>query len=234
MDLPELNHRNISDEVYDILRAKIISCEFPPGQQLILESIEKQLNVSRTPVKDALRRLSVEGLVEIVPRKGTFVSNLSKEEIAEAFDVRRVLEMYATELAIPRMKEEHLTHMRAMVAELRRMVQSKDWNNIFSKYVDLDHNLHRYILELAGNGKLLWVHNHVNVHVVMARVGYGRSEREVAVAHQQEHEEILKSFEARDVRGAVAAVDRHIERAKISLLQAMTEVETNSTTDLSL
>lgn len=104
--LPRINIHTISEAAYEVLRERVISKEFAPGQRLNLEAIEKQLGISRTPLKEALTRLEMEGLVTIVPRTGTYVTDPVPEEIAESFDMRRVLEVYAVELAVQRASDE--------------------------------------------------------------------------------------------------------------------------------
>lgn len=219
VSLPSLNRRNVADEIYALLKAKIVAQEFAPGERLNLEEMERQLGISRTPLKDALNRLSVEGLVEIVPRRGTFVTNPTPEEIAESFDVRRMLEMYAAELALPRMEPKGLNKMREMVHKLGEMAQSEDWVSIYQDYVALDHDLHHFIVELSGNRRLLWVYDQLNVHAQMARIGHLRAKQELDVA-QLEHEDLLRAFEAQDIAAVRQVLDQHIERAKCTILQA--------------
>ena len=84
-NLLNITRRNINDEVYEILKDKIAERLFLPGQRLDLGKIESQMGISRTPLKDALNRLAAEGMVEIRPRKGTFVSNPSTVKISETF-----------------------------------------------------------------------------------------------------------------------------------------------------
>jgi len=234
MDLPRFDRRNMSDEIYEVLKDKIIQQDFAPGERLNLGEIGKQLNVSRTPLKDALNRLSVEGLVDIQPRRGTYVSAPTKEEIAEAFDVRNVLELYAAALAIPQMKEQHLEKMRAMVKRMRSLVSGEDWTSIYQQYASLDHAFHRFLVELSGNGRLLWVFDHVNVHVPVARVRHlqaagalnltqqehERIEEEVNLT-QREHEQIMAGLEARDAEAVARELKSHLKRAKSSLLADM-------------
>lgn len=216
--LSPLNRRNVVDEIYDLLKSKIIAQEFAPGQRLDLTQIEAQLGVSRTPLKDALNRLSLEGLVKILPRKGTFVTDPTPTEIAESFDVRRLIEMYAAELIVPRLEPEHLGRLREMVQTLGEMVRSGEWVSIYQDYVALDYDFHHLIVELSGNKQLLRVYEQMNVHVQIARVRYSGTEEELDIA-QKEHEEIVRAFEARDVATARRALGDHIERAKWSLLR---------------
>ena len=93
---------------YKILKAKILSEQLTPGERLDLSAIEKQMGISRTPLKEALNRLAVDGLVEIRPRSGTYVTVHSLEKIEDVFDARQLLEVYAAGLAAERMTETQL------------------------------------------------------------------------------------------------------------------------------
>lgn len=217
-DLPLLTQPKISDEVYRVLKEKIFSKQYVPGERLNLLELEKRLGISRTPLKDALNRLAGEGLIVIEPRKGTFVTNPTCKEIAEAFDVRRVLEVYAVSLAAGNMTGKHLDRIRALVRDLRKLTDTENWDRIYQKYVLLDHALHQLILEIAGNERLKQCWDQVNTHVQMARIRYGRAEGELAQA-QQEHEQFLQACEAGDVSAMQQAISNHIDRAKRSLLQ---------------
>jgi len=245
-NLPRLSPRNMSQEVYEILKERIFSKQFVPGERLRLADIEKQMNVSRTPLKDALNRLAIEGLVEIKPSRGTFVSDPSPVEIAESFDVRRVLEVYAVELLAQRITESQLQHLRDIVQKMRTLIEIEDWGQIYQEYVALDYQLHRLIMELAGNKPLKRLWEQVNMHVQMARVRYRRAERELDLAQEEHegllrelnlaqdgheellrehslaqdgHEELLRELEARDATALQQAMSHHLERAKQSLLQ---------------
>lgn len=216
--LPDLTRPNISDEVYAALRERILSRQFALGERLNLSQLEEQMGVSRTPLKDALNRLALEGLVEIQPRKGTFVVNPSREEIAESFEVRRVLEVYAVELAIQVISESQLGRMRDLINDLRRLTDIEDWDGIYHEYCNLDYDLHHLILDIAGNQRLKEIWEQVNVHVEMARTRYGKLERERKLT-QREHEKILQAFETRDLPTLQQTISYHISRAKQSVLQ---------------
>ncbi len=220
VSLPRINIYHLGEVTYEILREKIISKEFSPGQRLNLEAIEQQLGISRTPLKEALTRLEMEGLIKIVPRCGTYVTDPTPEEIAESFDVRRVLEVYAVELVTQRASAEDLRRLRAMVQELGSLAAAKDRDAIYPRYLELDHDFHRQLVALSGNQRLCQVHDQLNVHAQMARIRYRRSERELDVA-QAEHERIMAALEANDAETAKAEMDAHLRRAKRSLLADM-------------
>jgi len=157
------------------------------------------------------------------------VSDPSPAEIADCFDVRRVLEIYGVELAARRMTESQLQQLRDMVQKLRSFTEVEDWSEIYQEYVALDHQMHRLIMEFsgkeyvaldhqmhrlimefAGNKSLQQTWEQINMHVQMARVRYRRAEKELDLA-QEEHEELLRVFEARDMATLQEVMSHHIE-----------------------
>ena len=211
--LPQLSHTSIRDSVYAVLREKILSKQFAPGQRLNLREIEEQLGISRTPLKDALNRLATEGLVAIKSRSGTYVTAPSLRDIEELLDVRRVLETRAAELAVRRVDGSHVEQLAHIVTELGKLVGNKDWSQIYQRHVELDHELHRMIVEWSGNEQLRRFWEQANVHVQIARMRFRKTSSQLDFA-QREHEAILSAFEARDVEALKQVIDRHIERTQ--------------------
>ncbi len=219
--LPRILISSVGESTYFILRDKIISKEFEPGQRLDLLNIEEQLGISRTPVREALGRLESEGLVYVVPRAGTYVTNPTPDEIAESFDIRRILETFAIEQVVQRASDDDIRDLQNLVDQLGTIVRCEDRAGIYPKYIAIDHEFHQRLIELSGHGRLQLAHGRENVHAQMARVRYRRPERdwEAAQAAQTEHELILAALKARDVEAAKMAMDAHLLRAKRSLLE---------------
>jgi DNA-binding GntR family transcriptional regulator len=220
--LPNFTRPNIRDEVYEVLKESILDKQFALGERLNLSELEEQMGISRTPLKEALNRLALEGLVEIQPRKGTFVVDPTSCDIAESFDVRRVLEVYAVEMALQRMTESRLNQMRDLVTALRRVTEFEDWD--YQEYVALDYKLHRLIMEVAGNKRLKDIWEQVNVHVEMAHTRFGRLEKRIDLT-QKGHEEILRAFESKDLALLQQTISNHIDRTKQSVLQDLKQRE---------
>lgn len=218
--LPRIETSKISEHAYQIIRDKIASKEFQPGQRLDLDEMERQLGISRTPLREALYRLELEGLVYVAPRSGTYVTNPSAEEIAESFDVRTALEVYSLKLAARRATDADLAGLRALVAELSELVRCEDRMSIYARYLTIDHEFHRRLIALAGSQRLCAAHERENLHAQMARVRYRRPESELDLA-QAEHERIISALEAQDTASARAEMEAHLERAKRSLLDDM-------------
>jgi DNA-binding GntR family transcriptional regulator len=218
--LPGVETRSVSQQAYEILREHIVSKSFRPGQKLDLSSIEKQLGISRTPLREALARLEAEGLVEVVSRSGTYVTDPTPKEVAESFEVRKVLELYAIGLALERADDSDLDGLQLLVEELGRLSQRDELDSIYPQYLALDHQLHDRLVELAGNQRLSLVHARENVHAQMARIRYRSSERPLTTA-QGEHERIMRALRRRDPESAKAEMKAHLERAKRSILSDM-------------
>lgn len=217
---PRINTPKISEVVYDILREKIVSHEIAQGERLDLYEIEKRLGVSRTPLKEALNRLEMEGLIQIFPRSGTYVTNANVEYIVESFDLRRVLELYAIELIGTSAKEEDLAHLKQIVDEMGVLAKHPEMELAYPSYLKLDHEFHHQLVAMTGNQRLRDAHERENLHAQMARIRYRSYERELDVA-QEEHDQIMTALLARDPVAVTKILDAHLQRAKRSLLNDM-------------
>jgi GntR family transcriptional regulator, rspAB operon transcriptional repressor len=220
LQFPAISQKKVSEIAYEILKEKITSKALLPGQRLDLDDIELQLGISRTPLKEALALLETEGLVKILPRSGTFITNPSKEDIQASFEVRRVLEIHAVELATLRASPEEIASLLAAVNELKSLADSPDIDSNYAEYVTRDHLLHKQIALLTDNPRLSQAIERENLHMHMARVRYPRAEKELGLA-QNEHEQIVAAIAARNVKLAKDLMDAHLQRARISLLHDM-------------
>jgi GntR family transcriptional regulator, rspAB operon transcriptional repressor len=217
---PRINSPKISEVAYEILREKIVSKEFTPGERLDLNRIGESLGVSKTPLKEALSRLEMEGLVQIFPRSGTIVTKPSIDDIAESFDLRRILEKYAVELMVLNASDEDMDILARLVDEMRKLANQKEIEQVYPQYLELDHEFHRQLVRLSGNQRLREAHERENLHSQMARIRYRAYERELNVA-QEEHERILAALLSRDRNMVAEQIDIHLQRAKRSLLSDM-------------
>jgi DNA-binding GntR family transcriptional regulator len=204
-----LTPRQVSDEVYGALRAKILTCQLSPGERLDVDGIAQQLGVSRTPVKDALSRLSAERLIEIQPRRGTFVSPIRAVQVDEIFAVREALELKACELLADKLDDDLIDTLRQLNEELAKPKISLQDNARF------DMLFHQLLVERCGNRRLLELYNDLNAHLQIARIHY-RSDNwraRLAVA-RSEHLAIIQALENRNVKGAMAALKKHIQSSR--------------------
>ncbi len=218
--LRPIEHVSISDRAYSVLRESILHRTFLPGQQLDLEQLESQLGVSRTPLKEALTRLAMEDLVTISPRRGTYVTELNPEDIAQRFDLRCFLEIGAAEQIVKRMTPERLAKMHALADKLDAAVTPDGDCPEYESYIEGDREFHNLYIEAAGNRLLNETYDSLNVHIYVVRVVYSGTQKGLDRVNQ-EHREFLHVLEKRDVAGVRQATAKHMENSKHDILTRM-------------
>ena len=215
--LPQINRARASDSVYQILRDSILTQVFKPEERLNVKDLADKLGVSFTPLKEAINRLVAEGLIEINPRSGTYVTGINERDLAETFEIRVALECLAAEKAIDRVTPEALSKLKRLIADLEKPV-STDLER--STHNQNNVELHDLIIELSGNRKLVDFYQRLNAHIKIARIHYSRHDWEQRMEQEkEEHREILDAFEARDRDRLVKALRTHIQRAANCLLE---------------
>lgn len=195
----------LADRVYQILREDILTNRLPPDTPLQEGDLAKALEVSRGPVREALRRLDAEGLVSVIPRRGAIVSSLSREEFLDAYRVREALEVLAIRLAIPRLEAKDLAELELVHQEMRQMAASEDVDSFFSA----NDAFHKIIVDRSGNRILQNIFytlvdqmRRYHLSSLALRGGLSRS--------CEEHEQILNAIKADQIEQAVALLREHI------------------------
>lgn len=214
--LPTLSRQRTSDSVYQALRHAILSRKFAPGQRLNVHQVARELGVSLTPVKDALTRLEAEALIQIRPRSGTFVTAVSPDDVAEAFDIRCALECLAAEKALSRARSEDVEQLRALTSQIGAVEGEPE------RLVHAARNIefHKRIVMLSGNRRLVQMYESLDAHIQIARIHLGHADWKTRLdAERKEHLAIVDALARRDTPGLVTALRHHILRAAESLVR---------------
>lgn len=153
--------RSLSSQAYDALKRQIVELERPPGQRLVERDLAAELNLSRIPLREALRALEAEGLVVIVPRQGAMVSPFTVADVRNLFDVRESVETLATRLAAQRATGEQLQQAQRHLAAARAAVASGEPHAVEGANADF----HELIIEMADNPILESMMQPVNARV---------------------------------------------------------------------
>ncbi len=140
-------HRTLREIVADELRAMIMRGDLQPGERLLEDRLAEQLGVSRNPVREAIRALEGTGLVEVIPRRGAYVSSLDPDQVRQLLELRAVLEAYAAERAARRRSPADVDRLRALVDEGRRAAKDNDLVRAAGAHRDF----HITIEQAAGN-----------------------------------------------------------------------------------
>lgn len=219
MEFTKLQRERAVDGVYKELRQAIVSYRIKPGERLHVEELASMLGVSLTPVRGAIQQLATEGLVEVKPRSGTFVANLTAEDVEETFQIRSALECLAGEEAVTRIDDAGLRRLREVLKSLKRPVRTDEDRRAHE--VD-NSELHQTIVRAAGNRRLVEMYEALNAHIKIARVHASESDWPARLRDEQaEHEAIVDALEARDAEQVRRAMRKHLYRAKDALVAAL-------------
>jgi DNA-binding GntR family transcriptional regulator len=200
-----LENRTLWERVHEYLRDEILSDNLPPGTELQEVGLASMLGVSRGPVREALGRLSGEGLVTIRPRNGAVVRSLSRQEFVEAYQVREALETFALQLAVPRLTGEDVRSLRALIDQMVEQADADDVPGFFKTNTAF----HEALVELSGNRRLRDLHHQVARQLGRYRMRSlalrGNLQRSIA-----EHQMIVDAAECGDTKQAVQLLSEHI------------------------
>jgi DNA-binding GntR family transcriptional regulator len=211
--LTKVKRERASDSVCNILRESILDQTFVPGQRLDVKMLAEKLDVSLTPVKDAITRLVVEGLVELRPRSGTFVSQLTPEDVEETLAIRRALECLAAETAAQNMTEKDLAWFEESIVLLERTEKDRQLHE------KRNNEFHGKLVELSKNKKLIETYRSLNATIKVARIHNASNSWVDRVADERmEHRTILQALRAKNSRSLQSALNSHILRASKALV----------------
>ena len=206
----DVQRGSLGNRAFIILRDKILNEEYVKGQKLNEVTLAKELSISRTPIREALKQLELEGLVESIPNKGVFVIGFSPRDIDDMFEIRVALESLAIELAIDRMTEENLARIKK-IFELMEFYTSKDDQHEISL---LNIQYHDSIYQSTCSQYFAQLLKDINYYVsVTSRHSISQPERlDTAL---QEHKAIYDAIVAKDKEKAKEMIQKHIRSTQM-------------------
>ena len=207
----ELAAYSLVELAVDRLRRDILSGRIDPGERLVEEQLTRRLGISRAPVREAMRLLAQQGLVEHIPRRGARVATLSDDDVRELYEVRDVLERHAIATMPAR---PDLTGLRAALDVMRKATETGDRLTI----ADAHREFHVAVVALGGNRQLSALYASVLVRIQLYMAVNMRREAEAARASDgvHRHERLFGAVEAGDVDAIRAALGEHGARAYLT------------------
>lgn len=200
------NSESVVDRVYGELRSMAIRFEFKPGERLHEGDLAKRLGVSRTPLREALHRLNIEGFLRISPGRGFFCRELDAQEIFDLYELRKSLEVAAVRLSAERASDADIDTLYNALDDAGLIAT----DSAETERVELDEKFHERLMMLSGNAEMLHVLRNVNARIRFVR----RTDMTIAnrMSTQQEHRLVLDRLRERDADGAAAILTQHIDR----------------------
>ncbi len=200
------NSDSIVDRVYEQTKAMAVLFEFKPGERLNEGDIAKRLGVSRTPLREALNRLTTEGFLRFVPGKGFFCRELDANEIFDLYELRKTIEVAAVQLVVERAQDQDIDSLLSFLDE----TGPDPGERTTAELVALDETFHERLIAMSGNAEMLRVLHNVNARIRFVRwIDMDRANR---VNTQMDHRHILSAVKARDAKACASALERHINR----------------------
>ena len=209
-------YQPLRDMVFDVLMSAIMQGQLSPGERLLEVQLADEMGVSRTPVREAIRRLELEGFVVMVPRKGAYVAGLSINDVEEVYEIRTVLETLAVRLAAQRMQPADYAQLDELSEKMRATWQEGNVDN----WVSLDASFHELLYKFSRNERLVAMMNNIMEQLSRYRI---ISLANVEVRHNSlsEHQELIEALKRHDSEAEATAVAMHIENTKQSLINML-------------
>jgi DNA-binding GntR family transcriptional regulator len=208
------NYKPLRELVFESLRESIISGMLNPGERLMEIQLAEEMGVSRTPVREAIRKLELEGLVVMIPRKGAYVAGLSLKDIADVFEIRRALEGLAAELAAERITEEELEELERYLVRISEEIEV---GGDLDKVVEIDTDFHTLLYKASRNYRLSQIINNLREQIQRFRTTSLSYPGRMKVA-VEEHRRIVEAISSRDGELARKLAQEHIENAENSMM----------------
>ena len=219
MGINKLNlddYKPLREVVFENIRKAIIEGVLKPGERLMEIQLSEQLGVSRTPVREAIRMLELEGLVVMLPRKGAYVANISKKDLMDILEVRVGLEGLAAYCATDRRTKDHRKKLETISKELEEAVYKNDVETMLAK----DEEFHTLIFEATGNKRLISMMINIWETVYRFRLMY-MSDYSSAVNIVDEHKKIIEAFKKGKANLAEKLAKEHIELAQQFMIEKL-------------
>ncbi|MBE5883819.1 MAG: GntR family transcriptional regulator [Lachnospiraceae bacterium] len=204
----------LRDVVFNTLRQAILTGDLKPGERLMEIHLANKLGVSRTPIREAIRKLELEGLVTMIPRRGAEVAQITEKSMNDVLEVRRAMDALCVELACERISEEELDKLKLACEGFEQAVKTKD----AKKIAQADVALHDIIVQATGNQRLIQLVNNLSEQMYRYRFEYIKdfSQHDRLV---EEHKIIYESMVRKDKDTASQAAKTHIDNQKRAIIK---------------
>lgn len=213
---------SMQNQAYQFIRQKIALCEYLPKQMLSESQLQEELGFSRTPVREAIGRLSQEGLLQVFPKRGIMVSGISIQDIHQIFEVRSLLEPYA-------LRTYHAGLDLEEVQRFSKLFHAYSSEGLDVDFYSLDDEFHALLLASVKNNYLVELYDRIRTQSVRLRIMSGKFIQSRIDQTMKEHAQIADACLEQDWEGAAQAMTEHLRYSKESSLATILQ---NSTPDI--
>lgn len=214
--MADYQYMPLRDLVFHTLRRAIMQGNLKPGERLMEIKLANRMGVSRTPIREAIRMLELEGLVVMIPRKGAQVAKITEKDLKDVLEVRMGLEQLAVKFATMRISDEQVAELFRASRQFEQAVKSDNLTEI----AEADVHFHELVYQATGNARLIQLLNNLREQMYRYRIEYLKGQ-EVRASLVKEHDILCEKLKARDMEGAREIMEAHIERQEEAILQSI-------------
>ena len=200
----------LKDLVYLELKHKILTGEIVSQTRLMEIDLSEKMNVSRTPIREAIKRLADDGLVKVEPRRGAYVANISIKDMLDVFEVREDMEGFVAKLAAKRITEEEKGQLKEIAAEYEEAIEKADDKE---RIIELDEKFHNFIVKCSGNETLRELVNYVQELSLRFRYLY-YDDSSLYESTAEQHNRIMDAINSGRENDARVEADAHVKALK--------------------
>lgn len=221
--MKKIDTTSLVDQVYAILWQEIVQRNLKPNEKIDINLLAEELEVSRTPIVDALIRLEMDGLVTRRNRVGTFVTPVNKSSFLASFQSREMVEQYITPIAIKNIQASDIEELRQLLDALTNLISESNTESFdYASYTRYDNDFHIKLVKLSHNTQIIEFYRSLNSHMQIARAS-SRYALKRATEGLQEHWDILHAFANGDTEQARYLQHIHLERSRDGVLKIIDE-----------
>ena len=208
----------LRDVVFNTLRRAILKGELKPGERLMEITLADKLGVSRTPIREAIRKLELEGLVGMAPRKGAKVASITERDLNDVLEVRKGMEVLAISLACKRITGEELEKLETIEQSFQKLIESGN----LTELAEMDVKFHDTIYQATNNQRLVQLLNNLREQMYRYRMEYLK---DIAVRRTlaEEHKAICRALRERDEQQAEEYVSIHIDNQQKAIIRSLSQ-----------
>ena len=208
----------LRDVVFNTLRRAILKGELKPGERLMEITLADKLGVSRTPIREAIRKLELEGLVVMAPRKGAKVASITERDLNDVLEVRKGMEVLAISLACKRITGEELEKLETIEQSFQKLIESGN----LTELAEMDVKFHDTIYQATNNQRLVQLLNNLREQMYRYHMEYLK---DIAVRRTlaEEHKAICRALRERDEQQAEEYVSIHIDNQQKAIIRSLSQ-----------
>lgn len=207
---------SMSQRAYNFIRDKVVEKKYRPGEPILESSVSEELGISRTPVREALKLLQKENLVEIYSRRGAFITSISLEKVREIYQLREIIEGEVARIVAPHIPDHKLVKIEEKLNAIKENFDQWDDRSV-GKAVKTGQELHELIFDTLGNETLIEIMGKIEFDAKRG-CDFASSKAGNVMIFLDQHLEIIKALKEKDAEKAKLLLNKHIRDAKESVI----------------